>query len=121
MSEEKKKAHDKPIDKMTVKELKEVALEIPHEHTEVAVRDMNKEQLVAFIKTARGIQDEGPVHHEKKKKVKVKVIFTKQDIKAKIRELKKAKTAAQENTEKARVAILRRRISRLKKQSRKTA
>lgn len=123
MSEEiKKKSHDKPIDKMTIKELREVALEIPHEHTEVAVRDMNKEQLVAFIKQARGIKDEAPVHlHEKKKKVKAKVVVTKQDIKSKIRELKKAKAAAQEDKEKPRVAILRRLISRLKKQSRKIA
>ena len=121
--ESKKKQHkeEKPIDKMTVKELREVALEIPHEHTEVAVRDMTKEQLTAFIKQARGIKDEGPVHHEKKKKVKAKVVLTRQDIKAKIRELKKAKASALENKEKNRVAILRRRISRLKKQSRKIA
>ncbi len=123
MSEEtKKKDHEKPIDKMTIKELREVALEIPHEHTEVAVRDMNKEQLIAFIKESRGIKDEGPVHHEKKKKkVKAKVILTKQDIKARIRDFKKAKAAAHEDKEKARAAVLRRRISRLKKQSRKIA
>jgi len=83
---------------------------------------MTKEQLIAFIKQARGIKDEGPVHHhEKKKKAKTKVVRTKQDVKAKIRELKSAKAAAQEKKEEKRVAILRRRISRLKKLSRKTA
>jgi hypothetical protein len=124
MSEETRKKHhkeEKPIDKMTIKELKEIALEIPHEHTEVAVRDMSKEQLIAFIKQARGIKDEGPVHHERKKKVKVKVVLTRQDIKAKIRKLKEEKTAALEKDERKNAAILRRRISRLKKQSRKIA
>jgi hypothetical protein len=124
MSEETRKKHhkeEKPIDKMTIKELKEIALEIPHEHTEVAVRDMSKEQLIAFIKQARGIKDEGPVHHERKKKVKVKVVLTRQDIKAKIRKLKEEKTAALEKDERKGAAILRRRISRLKKQSRKIA
>jgi hypothetical protein len=123
MSEETKKHnHEKPIDKMTIKELREVAMEIPHEHTEVAVRDMTKEQLIVFIKQAKGIKDEEPVHHDKKKKKpKAKVILSKQNIKAKIRELKKVKTVAHENKEEIRVAILRRRISRLKKQSRKIA
>jgi hypothetical protein len=122
MSEETKKHnHEKPIDKMTIKELREVAMEIPHEHTEVAVRDMTKEQLIVFIKEAKGIKDEGHAHHEKKKKPKVKVILSKQDIKAKIREIKKVKTAAHENKEETRVDILRRRISRLKKLSRKIA
>lgn len=116
MSEEIKKNHDKPIEKMTIKELREVALEIPHEHTEVAVRDMNKEELIAFIKKAKGIKDEGHAHHhEKKKKAKVKVVLTRQDIKARISELKRSKATAHENKEKTRVAILRRRISRLKK------
>jgi hypothetical protein len=123
MSDETKKHnHEKPIDKMTIKELREVAMEIPHEHTEIAVRDMTKEQLIVFIKEAKGIKEEGPVHHDKKKKTpKAKVILSKQDIKAKIREIKKVKTAAHENKEEPRVAIQRRRISRLKKLSRKIA
>jgi hypothetical protein len=120
--ETKKHAHEKPIEKMTIKELREIAIDIPHEHTEVAVRDMTKEQLIVFIKQAKGIKDEGPVHHDKKKKKpKAKVILSRQDVKAKIRELKKIKAVAHENKEETRVAILRRRISRLKKQSRKIA
>jgi len=47
--------------------------------------------------------------------------LSRQDVKAKIRELKKVKTVAHENKEETRVAILRRRISRLKKLSRKIA
>lgn len=121
MTEKKHHKEEKPIDKMTVKELREVALEIPHEHTEVAVRDMNKEQLVAFIKQARGIKDEEPVHHEKKKKVKVKVVLSRQDIKAKIRKLKEEKLATSGDKDRKSASILRRRISRLKKLSRKIA
>ena len=122
MSEKKHHKEEKPIDKMTIKELKEVALEIPHEHTEVAVRDMNKEQLVAFIKQARGIKEEEPAHHEKKKKKsKEKVVLTRQDIKAKIRKLKEEKLAASGEKDRKSTSTLRRRISRLKKLSRKTA
>jgi hypothetical protein len=83
---------------------------------------MTKEQLIIFIKQAKGIKDEGPVHHDKKKKKpKAMVILSKPDIKAKIREIKKAKAVAHENKEETRVALLRRRISRLKKLSRKIA
>ena len=124
MSEESKKKHhkeEKPIDKMTIKELREIALTIPHDHTEVAVRDMTKEQLTSFIKEARGIKEEAPIRHEKKKKARAKVVLTKQDIKAKIRKLKKDKAEAHERSEKKTIGILRRRISRLKKQIRKIA
>ncbi len=125
MSEESKKKHqkeEKPIDKMTVKELREIALEIPHEHTEVAVRDMSKEQLVSFIKKARGIAEEAPVHHhEKKTKKAAKVVLTRQDIKAKIRTFKELKAQAFGQNERKKAAVYRRRISRLKKLSRKTA
>ncbi|HPC48242.1 MAG TPA: transcription termination factor Rho [Deltaproteobacteria bacterium] len=116
-----KKAHkeEKPLERMTVKELREIALEIPHEHTEIAVRDMNKEQLVSFIKKARGIADEGPSHPQKK--AKAKVVLTKQDVKTKIRSLKKDRDAALEQKDARALSILRRRINRLKKLSRKIA
>jgi len=42
---------------LTVKELRELASEIPHEK---AVHEMKKEELIAFIKEARGIKDEHP-------------------------------------------------------------
>ncbi|HOM27844.1 MAG TPA: transcription termination factor Rho [Deltaproteobacteria bacterium] len=119
MSEKKPHKDEKPLERMTVKELREIALEIPHEHTEIAVRDMNKEQLVAFIKQARGIHDEPAAPHPKKK-AKAKVILTKQEVKARIRDLKK-KAKASGGDDPKRASILRRRISRLKKLSRKLA
>ena len=124
MTEEtKKKQHkdEKPLEKMTVKDLKDIALEIPHDHETVAVRDMKKDELVAFIKDARKIVDEKPT---KKKKVSAKaekITLTKAEIKQKIRTLRKEKKSAQETKEKDKADILRRRINKLKKQSRKTA
>lgn len=119
MTEKKHHKEEKPIEKMTIKELREIALEIPHELAEVAVRDMNKGQLIDFIKQARGIKDEGLAHPEKKKKSKVKVVLTKQDIKANIRKLKDQRDARDLDRKSA--SMLRRRISRLKKLSRRIA
>ena len=123
MTEESKmKQHkdDKPLEKMTVKDLREIALEIPHDHTSVAVRDMKKDELVAFIKEARGIVDEEPA----KKKVyakAVKIALTKTQIKQKIRTLREEKKAARQAKDQNKADILRRRINKLKKQSRKIA
>jgi hypothetical protein len=118
MSEEKthKKEHDeKPLEKLTVKELREIAAEIPHE---TAVHDMKKEELVAFIKEARGIKDETPAR--KKKKV-VKLKMTKPELKARIRELKELRLQALESKESKKAVMLRHRISQMKKKSRRVA
>ena len=56
MSEETHKEHDgKHLEKLTIKELREIAAEIPHER---AILDMKKEELVALIKEARGIKSQ---------------------------------------------------------------
>ena len=120
MGEEiKKKEHkehkeDKPLEKMTVKELKAIALEFPRT---TSVHDMKKEELVAFIRKAKGIKDEEPVEKVKDSE-KLK---TKQEMKAKIRHFKDEKMAARENKEGKKVSFLRRRISRLKKQTRRVS
>ena len=118
MTEETKKKEphaEKPLEKMTVKELREIAIILPHDQ---AVHDMKKEEIVAFIKEARGIRDEAP--SRKKKKV-VKLKMTKPELKTRIREIKGLKTRAQEEKDGKKVGVLRRRISRLKKKSRKAA
>ncbi|MBN1380896.1 MAG: transcription termination factor Rho [Deltaproteobacteria bacterium] len=115
MTEEKKKHEEKSLEKMTVKELREIALEIPHAK---AVHDMKKDELVAFIKEAKGIQDEASAG--KKHKV-AKIKLTKPELKAKLRELKDSRAQALEVHEKEKAALLRRRISRLKKKSRHMA
>jgi hypothetical protein len=106
---------EKSLEKMTVKELREIALKIPHAQ---AVHDMKKEEIVAFIKEARGIRDEAPT---RKKGKSVKLTLTKVELKNRIRELKGLKMQAWEAKDGKRAKILRRRISRLKKRSRSAA
>jgi protein-arginine kinase activator protein McsA len=118
MAEETKKKEphqEKPVEKMTVKELREIAMDIPHS---TAVHDMKKDELLAFIKEARGIKDETPV---KKGKKVVKLKMTKAELKAKIRALKAMRLQALEAKEGKKAAALRHRISALKKKSRRAA
>jgi hypothetical protein len=118
MAEEtkKKERQDKTsLGKMTVKELREMAMAIPHS---TAVHDMKKDELLSFIKEARGIKDEAPA---KPKKKVVKLKMTKAELKAKIREMKGMRLQALEAKEAKKATALRRRISGLKKKSRRVA
>jgi hypothetical protein len=118
MAEETKKKEpheEKPLDKMTIKELREVAMDIPHS---TAVHDMKKDELLAFIKEARGIKDEAPV---KKRKQVVKLKMTKAELKAKILELRGMRLQALEAKDGKKAAALRHRISGLKKKLRRVA
>lgn len=103
-------AEEKPLDKMTAPELKEVAKTIPGT---TGVTAMKKADLIALIKEHRGIVDEEPEKDSDKKGINVK------EIKKKIIDLKAAKAAAREAENKKEVDILRRRINRLKKMTRK--
>ena len=105
---EKKKIEEKPIDKMTVKELKEVAKEVPEI---TGVHGMNKAELIGSIKKASGIED------TPRKKADESV----RDIKSKIRKLKAEREAFLKADNKKMAIIFRRRISRLKKKTRKAA
>lgn len=112
---EEEEIPEKPLDKMTVKELKEVALRIPGLE---GVTAMKKEELLAVIKEERGIEEEKP---EKKKKKKVsKTELSVKELKGKILELREEKRAAREANDRHKIDILRRRINRLKKRTRKT-
>ena len=110
MAEKKKKkdTKEKPLDKMTAKELRELALT-----TEVitGVHAMNKAELISAIKHVRGIVDDSP----KKGDSSVR------EIKQKIRDLKAKRLLAVEADEKDKATTLRRRISRLKKRTRRAA
>ena len=76
------------------------------------------EELVAFIKEAKGIKDEPHAH---KHKPKGKIRMTKPEVKAKIRELKFLHGRALEDSDREKALLLRRQISRLKKISRRVA
>ena len=102
---------------MTAKELREIAVEIPGV---TGASAMKKEQLLEVIKEARGIKDEEPAKEGKKKVALVKGKSTK-ELKKKIFLLKEEKKAARDARDKIKVEILRRRINRLKKKTRKVA
>lgn len=105
---EKKEKKEKPLDRMTATELRETALKIP----EISgVHGMNKVELLTAIKKARGIVD---VKTEKSD-------VSMRQMKKRIQALKTQKADAYENEDKGKARILRRRISRLKKKTRRAA
>jgi hypothetical protein len=106
MSTEKVETKEKPLEKMTVKDLREMAKELPEI---VGVHGMKKEELIVAIKKVKGIKDE-PI-----KKVDASV----GELKKKIRELKTERIAAIEAKDKKMATIFKRRISRLKKKTRR--
>ncbi len=108
MTEESMENFKKPLDKMTVKELREVALELPQI---TGVHGMNKADLLAAVKKAKGIEDTTV------KKSSATVGYLKSQIKN-FKEMR-AKALQEKNAKMA--TIYRRRISRLKKKSRHVA
>ena len=108
MSAEKIETKEKPLEKMTVTDLREMAKEIP----EISgVHGMKKEELIVAIKRSKGIVDE-PVK---------KADATIGEIKKKIKSIKSQRQAALEAKDKKMATVYKRRISRLKKKSRKAA
>jgi DNA-binding ferritin-like protein len=105
---DKEKETEKPLEKMTAIELRELAKAIPGI---TGVHGMKKAELLAAVKEARGIKEE----------VTPKADKTVGGIKKKIKTLKAARQAALEAKDKKMAKIYRRRISRLKKQTRKAA
>ncbi|MGA2223508.1 MAG: transcription termination factor Rho [Syntrophobacteraceae bacterium] len=108
MGKKEKEKKEKPLDKMTAKELRELALTTG---AIVGVHAMNKAELIAAIKEVRGIVDE----KGKKKDIDVR------DLKVKIRELKDKRQKAVEAGRSKLADSFRRRISNLKKKTRRAA
>jgi hypothetical protein len=116
MTEEKKEFTEKPLDKMTVTELREIAKEIPDI---VGVHGMKKPELLAAVKKAKGI-----IEVETKKKTgppRPKVTIPKATLKAMIRDLKSKRHQALEERDKQMAKRYRRKISKLKKKTRQAA
>jgi cell division protein FtsX len=105
---------EKPLEKMTAPELREIAAKLPGV---TGVHAMKKEELLAIIKEARGIKDEAPSKKRVRKTAKAPV--TAGEVKKKISQLVLQKKAARESRDRKRVEILRRRINRMKKLTRK--
>jgi hypothetical protein len=111
---------EKPLDKMTVVELREaVKKEIPGI---TGVTGMKKEQLLDTIKEARGMKDEAPAKKKKKKKTAgPKKEMTVKDMKEEIIRLREEREGLRQEKDKKKLEIIRRRINRLKKMTRKAA
>jgi cell division protein FtsX len=106
----------KPLDKMTAIELREVAMEIPGV---AGVHAMKKADLLSIIKEYYGIEEETPLK-VKKKKVQ-KQAASVRELKAKMVELREKRKSVRAARDRKQIDILRRRINRLKKQTRKAA
>ncbi len=107
MGKKEKEKTEKPLDKMTAKELRDLALSTGGI---VGVHAMNKAELIAAIKEVRGIVEE-----KSKKSVDVRTL------KVKIGELKEKREKAREEGKKKLADSFRRRISNLKKKTRRAA
>ena len=109
---------EKPLEKMTAKELREMALGLPGVH---GVHAMKKEELITAIRVAKGITEPEPKREKKVVAKKEKVILTVAQLKQKVKELraKREELLQQKNVKMA--EIFRKRISRLKKKTRRAA
>jgi D-arabinose 1-dehydrogenase-like Zn-dependent alcohol dehydrogenase len=108
MGSKKKEAKEKPLEKMTAKELREVAIEM----SEITgVHGMNKSELINAIKLAKGIE----IESGKKTDSKVR------EIKTKIKEFKAKRETLLESNDNKMAAIYKLRIIKLKKKTRKAA
>jgi hypothetical protein len=110
---EDKLKEGRELDRMTAPDLRELAIKI---EGVTGVHAMKKDELLRIIKEARGIPDEEKVKRAKKEKV---IGLTLKELKTKVRHLKGEKAAAREAKDSKKVDILRRRINRLKKRTKK--
>ncbi len=124
MTDKPKAGSEKPLDKMTVKELREVAKDMPGI---TGVHGMKKDELLAAIKKAKGIEDKPavkPTAEPKKKKGKGAIKLADlpvKDLKTMIKDLKVKRRQALAEKDQKMARIYRRRISRIKKRTRKAA
>jgi hypothetical protein len=99
---EQKEKKEKPLDRWTIKELREEALKIPGVQ---GVHGMNKDELLIALKTEKGIVDDTP----KKEGQSMR------ELKAKLVTMREARDAERvQGATRARLNILRKKLSRLK-------
>ncbi len=108
MGKKKKEAKEKPLEKMTAKELRELAKEIPEI---TGVHGMNKEELVSAVKQAKGIADDSG---------KGKGSSTR-ELKKKMKTIRMDYKAALDADDKKKAILYKRRYIRMKKKTRRAA
>ena len=109
---------EKPLEKLTAKELREMALGLPGIH---GVHAMKKEELITAIRVAKGIPEPETKKGKKSVAKKEKVILTVAQLKQKVKELRAKREELLEQKNLKMAEILRKRIGRLKKKTRRTA
>jgi hypothetical protein len=108
MGGKKKEAKEKPLEKMTAKELRDLGKQIPEI---TGVHGMNKAELIVAIKKARGIEEAAKTTSD----------ASVREIKKKIKSLKSDRETALNNNDKKMADIYRHRITKLKKKTRRAA
>ena len=106
MGVKKKEAKEKPLEKMTAKELREVGKQLPEI---TGVYGMNKAELISAIKKARGIVEDTTATPD----------ASIREIKKKIHSVKANLENALNDNDKKMADIYRRRIIKLKKKTRR--
>jgi cell division protein FtsX len=115
---DKMEKKEKPLEKMTAKELREMALGLPGIQ---GVHAMKKEELLKAIRAAQGITEPEPKKEKKIVAKKEKVVLTVPQLKQKVKELRAKREGLVQEKNVKMAEILRRRISRLKKKTRRAA
>ena len=109
---------EKPLEKMTAKELREMALGLPGVH---GVHAMKKEELIAAIRKAKGMTEVEPKKEKRIITKKEKVVLTVTELKQKVKELRAKREDLLQQRNRRMAEILRKQISRLKKKTRRVA
>ena len=109
---------EKPLEKMTAKELREMALGLPGIQ---GVHAMKKEELITAIRVAKGITEPEPKKEKKIVAGKEKVVLTVAQLKQKVKELRAKREELLQQGNLKMAEILRKRISRSKKKTRRVA
>ena len=113
-TESEAKGTEKQLDKMTVKELREIAKQIDGV---TGVHAMKKDELLSLVKKDSGVEEEKPkAAATKKKKASTKKLEPAKGVKALIAQLRKEKAEAKKAKDRNTVDRLRKKIKRLKKQ-----
>ncbi len=107
MGSKQKETKEKPLEKMTATELRDTAGTIPEI---TGAHGMNKAELISAIKQSRGIEE-----------VEKKSSSSLREIKAKIKDLRARHEEAIKKDDKKSAEILKKKISKLKKRTRKAA
>ena len=109
---------EKPLDKMTAKELREMAMGLPGIH---GVHAMKKEELIVAIRSAKGITEHEPKKERHVVTKKEKVVLSVSQLKQKVKDLRKKREELLQQRDWKMSEIFRKRISRLKKMTRRAA